>query len=161
MRNLKQIEEDLGRLEKEGIRVYFAMVRETFGEEAFRKELEKTEEIDVEDVFKNLPYPAFAYEEWYSQALPAVKDLLPDRYGNIRILIRACRGARNHQRGHIFNPGLFQVDRGSSRRTVHSKPQGCAAPGGEADRYRKISCIAHKKRAFEYKTLGGSRYFRR
>jgi hypothetical protein len=81
MRNVKQIEEDLSRLEKEGIRVYFAMIRETFGEEAFRKELEKTEEIDVEDVFKNLPYPAFAYEEWYSQALPAVKDLLPDRYG--------------------------------------------------------------------------------
>lgn len=80
--NLAKYKKDLEAVIEEGYLVQQSLRRMYRGREQFREELREAnggDEEAVEEILKKLrPFPS-AYQEWYSEAVSLIRQLLPDR----------------------------------------------------------------------------------
>lgn len=83
MNNLEKYSKDLDKLIEESRTLVVSLSYESSGHDEFRKVNEKAHPgVDIEKLIKTIPTFAKAYEHWYSEALPLVRQLLPDRLGD-------------------------------------------------------------------------------
>lgn len=76
--NLEKYKKDLENLIEQGGLLHNAIQKECFPEE-FEKISKKALKTKYEDYVKKLPRFAGSYQDWYSESLSLIKQLLPDR----------------------------------------------------------------------------------
>lgn len=91
---LQRLEADLERLSKQGDVLFFSMMQQVYGKDDFVKELSNIIGEDVSESICNLPNFNKDYEIWYSEALPAVREILPDRLKDFVSLYEAPEGRK-------------------------------------------------------------------
>lgn len=79
--NLEKYKKDLEELIEQGGLLYNAMQKECFPEE-FEEMYKKALKEKYKDYVKKLPRFAAKYQDWYSESLALIKQLLPDRVEN-------------------------------------------------------------------------------
>lgn len=81
--NLDRFRADLDKLVTLGHRLEISMMREITGNEDFLKSIrEKLDKKKYKGFIDGLPNFRTKYEEWYSEGLALLRQLLPDRVGN-------------------------------------------------------------------------------
>jgi hypothetical protein len=78
--NLERFRKDLKQLIDLGITLELPIILDMVGKENFRKEFcAGYQDSAVEKFVDNLPQFQIKYEEWYSEAISLIRQLLPDR----------------------------------------------------------------------------------
>jgi hypothetical protein len=70
---------DLAKLQERGSLLECAMIRETKGEDGLKAALGNMSAADFDAIKPKIPAFKNAYERWYSECLPVIRALLPDR----------------------------------------------------------------------------------
>lgn len=82
--NIERFEKDLDDLIRRGSLLECAMIRETHGFERLRKAIGEMSDEDFDKLVAKIPQFRTAYEEWYSECLILLKQLLPDRLDDFK-----------------------------------------------------------------------------
>jgi hypothetical protein len=92
--NIERFEKDLNDLIHRGMMLECAMVRDTQGIQGLRDALGEISDDAFAKLEAKIPQFRSAYEAWYSECLPVLKQLLPDRLDDFK---RQYERARNRK----------------------------------------------------------------
>lgn len=80
--NLDRFKKDLERLLRDGVLLEAALLKEISGDENMLRQFGKLSEEDSENILKALPDFRTKYQQWYSESLALLRQILPDRLNN-------------------------------------------------------------------------------
>lgn len=84
--NVDRFRENLGALIEKGRLLDYSMRRDIMGSKQFDAEVKKQIGDKVDDFLKKLPRFKEGYQEWYSEALALLRQLIPDRVDDFKRL---------------------------------------------------------------------------
>lgn len=82
--NIKRFEKELDDLMHRGSMLECAMVREVHGTKYLRDAVGKISDEDFEKILSEIPQFRTAYEAWYSECLPVIRQVLPHRLDDFK-----------------------------------------------------------------------------
>ncbi len=82
--NIERFQKDLTDLKRRGSMLECAMIRDIHGVKRLREALGNMSDEEFAKTEKNIPEFKSAYEAWYSECLPVIKQLLPDRLDDFK-----------------------------------------------------------------------------
>ena len=77
--NIDRFKRDIEALIDRGMLLEIAMIRDTLGKDAVKEYLKSLGEEAAAAILKKAPIFKTEYEKWYSECLPLIRQLLPDR----------------------------------------------------------------------------------
>jgi hypothetical protein len=93
--NLERFKKDLERLIELGTYLELAMLLDLFGKEKFEKQFfQNTSKEQAKQFMDKLPDFKSKYDEWYSEAVALIKQLLPDRLDDFRSFYEKPKGRK-------------------------------------------------------------------
>jgi hypothetical protein len=94
--NLGRFKDDLKRLIKLGQDLEFAMIIDLIGKDEFRgQNMPDVPEEKAKAILDTFPNFRLKYDEWYSEAVGLIKQLLPDRLDNFRSFYEKPKGRKS------------------------------------------------------------------
>lgn len=82
--NIERFKKDLNDLMRRGSMLECAMIRDIHGAQRLRTAVGDMSDEDFAKIEGEIPQFRNAYEAWYSECLPVLKQLLPDRLGDFK-----------------------------------------------------------------------------